>query len=36
VIEPAEQVAKGGFLSLSDRPGYGIELNERVIAAHKV
>jgi galactonate dehydratase len=36
VIEPAEQVAKGGFLSLSDRPGYGIELNEKVIAAHKV
>ena len=36
VIDPPENVLKGGFLALSGRPGFGIELNERTLAAHKV
>ena len=36
VIDPPENVLKGGYLALTGRPGYGIELNERALAAHKV
>jgi len=36
VIDPPENVLKGGFLALTGRPGYGIELNEKVLAAHRV
>ena len=36
VIDPPEDFLKGGYLALTDRPGYGIELNEKVLAAHKV
>jgi galactonate dehydratase len=36
LIEPAEKVLPGGYLSFNGRPGYGIELNEKTIAAHKV
>jgi galactonate dehydratase len=36
LIEPAENVLPGGYLSFNGRPGYGIELNEKTIAAHKV
>jgi L-alanine-DL-glutamate epimerase-like enolase superfamily enzyme len=36
VIEPAENVLKGGYLAFTGRPGYGIELNEKTLAAHKV
>ena len=36
VIDPPESVLKGGYLALTNRPGYGIDLNEKVLAAHKV
>jgi galactonate dehydratase len=36
VIDPPENVVKGGYLALTGRSGYGIELNEKVLAAHKV
>jgi galactonate dehydratase len=36
VTDPPENVLKGGFLAFSNRPGYGIELNEKTMAAHKV
>jgi galactonate dehydratase len=36
VIDPPENVLKGGYLALSGRPGFGIELNEKVLAAHRV
>jgi L-alanine-DL-glutamate epimerase-like enolase superfamily enzyme len=35
VIDPPENVLKGGYLALTGQPGYGIELNEKVLAAHK-
>jgi galactonate dehydratase len=35
VIEPPEQIAAGGMLELSGRPGFGIELNEKTLAAHR-
>jgi galactonate dehydratase len=36
VIDPPENVLKGGYLALTGRPGYGIELNEKTLAAHRV
>ena len=36
VIDPPEDVLKGGYLALSRRPGFGIELNEKTLAAHRV
>jgi galactonate dehydratase len=36
VIDPPENVLKGGHLAFNGRPGYGIELNEKVLAAQKV
>ena len=36
VIDPPETVQKGGYLTFNGRPGYGIELNEKTLAAHKV
>jgi galactonate dehydratase len=36
VIDPPEDVQKGGFLAFTGKPGYGIELNEKTLAAHKV
>jgi galactonate dehydratase len=36
VIDPPENVLKGGYLALTGRPGYGIELNEKALAAHRV
>jgi galactonate dehydratase len=35
VIDPPENVLKGGYLALTGRPGYGIELNEKALAAHR-
>jgi L-alanine-DL-glutamate epimerase-like enolase superfamily enzyme len=35
VIEPPENVLNGGYLVVTDRPGYGIELNEKLLGAHK-
>jgi L-alanine-DL-glutamate epimerase-like enolase superfamily enzyme len=36
VIDPPESVLKGGYLALTGRPGIGIELNEKVLSAHRV
>ena len=36
VIDPAENIQKGGYLTFTGRPGFGIELNEKTLAAHKV
>jgi galactonate dehydratase len=36
VIDPPENVQKGGYLAFNNKPGYGIELNEKTLAAHKV
>ena len=36
VIDPPEDVQKGGYLAFTGKPGYGIELNEKTLAAHKV
>lgn len=36
VIDPPESVQKGGYLAFSNRPGYGIELNEKTMAVHKL
>jgi galactonate dehydratase len=36
VIDPPENVLKGGYLAFSGRPGYGIELNEKTLAAHRM
>jgi galactonate dehydratase len=35
VIDPPENVLKGGYLAFTGKPGYGIELNEKALAAHK-
>ena len=35
VIDPPENVLKGGYLAFNGRPGYGIELNEKVLATQK-
>ena len=34
LVNPPEAFAKGGLMRVSDRPGFGIELNEKVAAAH--
>jgi galactonate dehydratase len=36
VIDPPEDVQKGGYLAFTGKPGYGIDLNEKTLAAHKV
>jgi galactonate dehydratase len=36
VIDPPESVQKGGYLAFTGKPGYGVELNEKTLAAHKV
>ncbi len=36
LIDPPENVMKGGYLGFTRRPGYGVDLNEKVIAAHRV
>ncbi|MEP7366265.1 MAG: mandelate racemase/muconate lactonizing enzyme family protein [Acidobacteriota bacterium] len=36
LINPPEVFEKGGILRVSDRPGLGIELNDKVVAAHAV
>ena len=36
VIDPPESVLKGGYLALTGRPGFGIELNEKLLATHRV
>ena len=36
VTDPPENVQKGGYLGFTGKPGYGIELNEKTMAAHKV
>jgi galactonate dehydratase len=36
VIDPPENVLKGGYLALTGRSGFGIELNEKLLAAHWV
>jgi galactonate dehydratase len=36
VIDPPENVLQGGYLSFNGRPGFGIELNEKILAAHQV
>ena len=36
VIDPAEDIQKGGYLAFTGRTGFGIELNEKTLAAHKV
>jgi len=36
VIDPPENVQKGGYLAFTGKPGYGIELNEKTLAAHKI
>ena len=36
LVNPPEVFEKGGLLRVPDRPGLGIELNERVAAAHAV
>jgi galactonate dehydratase len=35
VIDPPENVLKGGYLAFTGKPGYGVELNEKTLAAHK-
>jgi len=35
VIDPPENVLQGGYLAFTGRPGYGIELNEKTLAAHR-
>ena len=35
LIDPPEQIGPGGILTISDRPGLGIRLNETVAAEHK-
>jgi L-alanine-DL-glutamate epimerase-like enolase superfamily enzyme len=35
-VNDALTLLKGGYLTLTGRPGYGIELNEKVLAAHRV
>jgi galactonate dehydratase len=34
LIDPPEQMEKG-VLTVSSRPGFGIELNDRAVAAHR-
>jgi galactonate dehydratase len=36
VIDPPESVQKGGYLTFTGKPGYGVDLNEKALAAHKV
>jgi galactonate dehydratase len=36
VIDPPESLQKGGLLTFTAKPGYGIELNEKTLSAHKV
>jgi galactonate dehydratase len=35
VLEPAEQVVNG-FIGLSERPGFGIAINEKTVSEHAV
>jgi len=35
LIDPPEAIAKGGFIELSGRPGFGVELNLRLIREHQ-
>ena len=35
IVDPPEQIS-GGYMTLSERPGLGVELNGRVVAAHRV
>lgn len=36
LIEPAEHLEPGGILTISDRPGLGITLNDRMVSKHLV
>lgn len=35
IVDPPEQIS-GGYITLSSRPGLGVDLNDRVVAAHRV
>lgn len=35
IVDPPEQIS-GGYITLSARPGLGVELNDRLVAAHRV
>ena len=35
LVNPPEAFERGGFLRVGNRPGFGIELNEKVAAAHR-
>jgi galactonate dehydratase len=35
LVDPPEQIAKGGMLTVADRPGLGLKINEKVAARYK-
>jgi galactonate dehydratase len=35
IVDPPEQMS-GGYMTLSSRPGLGVDLNDKVVAANRV